>query len=43
MVAEGKQILKHLQELVVEEHVEAYVVQPALRDLQQAAAHQRPS
>jgi hypothetical protein len=27
MVAEGKQILKHLQEVVVEEQVEANVVQ----------------
>ena len=43
-LAEGKQILKHLQEVVVEEQVQACMVQtPTLRDLQQAAAQQRPS
>ena len=40
-LAEGKQILKHLQEVVVEESLHGST--PTLRDLQQAALHQRPS
>ena len=42
-LAEGKQILKQVQQVVIDEQVQTSMTQPTVRDLRRIAVAQRPS